>query len=115
MQWFLLALTCLATYRLTRLLVTDTLPIVSQPRYALVRFFATLDTQGHIIDGRRLGVIGWSIAYLVTCPWCMSAYVAAGLVALECRLLPHVTYPWLLWLAAWAVAPNIQTREPEDS
>lgn len=112
--WFLAVLTCLATYRVTRLIVTDTLPVIATPRWAVVRYLATLDRDGNITGARRWGTLGWSVAYLVTCPWCMSGWVAAGLVGTECLVLPHVPYPWLLWLGAWAVSPNIQAREPED-
>lgn len=113
MGWLLFVLTSLATYRVTRLLVTDTLPLVSTPRYALVRYLAVVDDEGRIRESRRWGVVGWSVAYLVTCPWCMSGWVAAALVGIECVALPHVSYPWLLWLAAWAVAPNVQAWERE--
>lgn len=113
-MWFLLVLTCLATYRVTRLLVEDTLPLVAIPRWHTLNFFCVLDSEGRIKSARRLGTVGWSIGYLVTCPWCLSAYVAAALVGLEVLTLDHVPYPWLLWLAAWAVSPNIQAREPKE-
>jgi len=113
--WFLLVLTCLATYRVTRLLVTDTLPLVAVPRYRVITYLVWTDpADGHIVAPRRWGTLGWSLAYLVTCPWCMSGWVAAALVVGECLTLRHVPYPWLLWLTAWAVSPNVQAREPRE-
>jgi hypothetical protein len=113
--WLLLVLTCLATYRVTRLLVTDALPLIAIPRYRIFSYLAVTNGNGEILGPRRWGTLGWSLAYLITCPWCMSGWVAAALVGTECLVLPHVPYPWLLWLAAWAVSPNIQAREREDA
>lgn len=63
--WLTVALVLLATWRLTRLLVADAFPPVAKPRQWVV---------GRFGDGS-------SVAYLVECPWCMSVWVGAAVVA----------------------------------
>lgn len=96
--WLLLALLTLTVHRITRLIVTDSLPVIAAPRDAIRRYFGQFDTLGNLTVGRQLGVVGWSIAYLLDCPWCMSIWVGTGLVfgALGPWSIP---LPWL-WVAA---------------
>jgi hypothetical protein len=116
--WILVVLTCLATHRATRLLTRDHLPLVAVPRAAIVNY---LDPPVRV-DGvdveppprRPLGVVGWSLAFLLECDWCMSVWVAAGIVALE--VYPFhldVPYPLLLGAAASTVTGLIAANEPD--
>lgn len=96
--WLLLVLILLATHRVTRLLTKDSLPIVDRPRAWIVATFGRADAAGNLVGGRRWGRLGWSIAYLWTCPWCMSVWVAAGLV-FGAGAWTSIPLPWL-WVAA---------------
>lgn len=75
----LLALDALAVFRLTRLAIADT---ITQPlRQWLIgsRPATTLD-----MGGERIMVAARPrLAIFVTCPWCVSPYVAAAIVALQ--------------------------------
>ena len=84
-----------AIWRATRLLVVDEWPPVRAVRDWFIRTFAQVDADGNMVGGRHLGGIGHAIAYIWTCPWCMSVYVG-GLVwwAADWRL--SVPYPWLI-------------------
>lgn len=84
-----------ATWRTTRLLVRDEFPPVRAVREWFIATFGVVDADGNIVGGRRLGGIGHAVAYLWTCPWCMSIWVAAGLVALAERWT-NVPLPWLV-------------------
>lgn len=96
--WFLLVLYVLATHRITRLAVEDKIPIIAKPRDAIVGYFGQFDATGTLVAGRQLGVVGWSVAYLLTCPWCMSVWVGAGLVFTLGGWV-STPLPWL-WVAA---------------
>lgn len=84
-----------AIWRATRLLVVDDFPPIRAVRDWFIRTFATVDGDGNMVGGRHLGGIGHAIAYVWTCPWCMSIYVGVGICALaDWRL--DVPYPWLI-------------------
>lgn len=78
---FLLALAVVGV-RLTRLLVVDEFPPVRALREWFVRTFAAVDRFGNVIRDRerwgRLAGLAYSVAYVWTCPWCMSVWVAAA-------------------------------------
>jgi hypothetical protein len=97
MSTLLVVLVLLATYRITRLLVADEFPPIRAPR--------------EWISDR------WpnsSVAYLVNCPWCTGAYVAAGIVAGVDWWTDHpVLTPALLIAAASGVAGLIAAVEPD--
>lgn len=85
----------LAIWRVTRLLVTDEFPPVRAVREWVVHTFGAMDADGKIVGGKHLGEIGYALAYLWTCPWCMSVWAGAVVVALaDWRL--SVPYPWLI-------------------
>jgi len=84
-----------ATWRTTRLLIRDEFPPVRALREWMIATWGVVDKDGHIVAGRRLGGLGYAFAYLWTCPWCMSIYVAAGLVALA-DWRASVPLPWLV-------------------
>jgi hypothetical protein len=90
-----------ATWRLTRLLVRDEFPPARTLREWVIATFGVVDEQGHIVAGRRLGGIGHAVAYLWTCPWCMSIWVSAGLVA-AADWRGSVPLPWLVGALAAA-------------
>jgi hypothetical protein len=83
MDWLLLVLAALATYRLTRLVTADK---ITEP------------VRGWVVDRSA-----WA-GYLVTCDWCLSIWVAPP-VAL-CAVLwgdNRLVLVVLLWLAVSAV------------
>jgi hypothetical protein len=118
MTWLLLVLTCLAVHRLTRLVTRDHLPLIAVPRERIVNY---LDPAG-VVDGvpvvptpvRPWGVVGWSLAFLLECDWCMSVWVAAGVVATEDVFL-HLGWltTVLVGLAASSVTGLITQHEPD--
>lgn len=73
----------LAGYRLTRLVVKDA--ILNRPRALLLRH-----APAKVIEG-------------TLCPWCVSAYLTAAVVALVV-VWGSVELPVVVWLAAWGVA-----------
>lgn len=84
-----------AIWRATRLLVVDDFPPIRAVRDWFIRTFAQVDTDGNMVGGKHLGGIGHAVAYVWTCPWCMSIYVGAAVCALaDWRL--SVPYPWLI-------------------
>jgi hypothetical protein len=60
---------------------------------------------------RPLGAFGASLAYLVTCPWCMGVWVGAALVFTTDAWFADVPYPWLTWAAAAAAAGLLTSWE----
>ena len=84
-----------ATWRVTRLLLRDEFPPVRALREWVIRTFGVVDQQGNITGGCRLGHVGYAVAYLWTCAWCMSIWIAAALVALADWQL-DVPMPWLV-------------------
>src|SRR5580765_3122143 len=96
--WLLVLLTCLATHRATRLLTRDHLPIIAVPRQKLVLWLdPAVEVNGIPIVPRPrypLGIFGRSLAFLLECDWCMSVWVAAGIVVAEWYLTDWpVPYP----------------------
>ena len=59
-----------ATFRLSRLVVEDEWP------FAPLRH--TIDAH---VDGRITGALAWWLAALVSCVWCVSMWIAAGVAA----------------------------------
>lgn len=121
--WLLVVLVCGATYRLTRLITRDQLPLVAWPREHLVGYwyppFAE-DGWRESHPGARphWGRLGHSLAYLITCDWCVSVYVAAAAVLAVSRWthwLPHPDWASAVALAltASAVTGLISQREPD--
>ncbi len=97
--WLLVTLATLAVFRLTRLIVADVFPPIRWARERLER-------------GPE-----W-LADLVSCHWCASAYVSAGVVALL-WLAPGVAAPVLTWAGVWgagALLADWQAKrdEPDD-
>jgi hypothetical protein len=101
----------LATHRLTRLVIRDAVPLVSRPRDWVLDTFGSYDSAGNLTRGRRWGVLGWSLAYVFTCDWCMSIWVGYGLL-LACWLTGvDMPVPWLLPLVASSITGLLAERE----
>lgn len=101
-----------AIWRLTRLLVSDDFPPVRATRDWFVRTFGVVDAEGNLTGGRRLGGIGYAIAYVWTCPWCMSPYVGALVWAVaDWRL--SVPFPWLILAAGSGLSGVMSWVESE--
>lgn len=101
-----------AIWRATRLLVVDDFPPIRAVRDWFIRTFAQVDADGNMVAGRHLGGIGHAIAYVWTCPWCMSIYVGAGIcAAADWRL--SVPYPWLIVAAGSGLSGVMAWLESE--
>lgn len=93
---------------LTRLLVADSFPPVAKVREWFIKTFAIIDEKGRIVGGKRWAVLGFSLAYVWTCRWCMSIYVGLVVWAIADWASPlSVPYPWLILvggriLAGWS-------------
>jgi hypothetical protein len=90
---FWLLVDALATYRLSRLLTRDSLPLVQAPRDAVLA---------------RWGHSSWS--ELAVCPWCISVWLGAGVVAAR-LLAPAAWTPVALVLAYSAVTGLLASHE----
>jgi hypothetical protein len=134
-HWMTVFLTCLATYRLTRFVTRDALPLVSVPRRWIDKNWNPFPddnvwdsykrspqaAKDIVIKALSDGGIksrptGWkrSIAYLIGCAWCTSIWVGAGVSAFV-MIFIGLSWPWfiLLWLTASAVTGLVAQREPE--
>lgn len=101
-----------AIWRITRLLVVDEWPPVRAVRDWTIRTFAVVDADGNMTGGKHLGGIGHAIAYIWTCPWCMSPYVGAGVwAAADWRL--DVPFPWLILAAGSGLSGVMSWIESE--
>lgn len=87
-----LAVDALATFRITRLVVED--EITSPIREAVWKRYDVSDTK---------------LGYFLTCPWCVSIWVGAGVVAAH-HVAPSVWKPVARTLAASAVTGMIASR-----
>lgn len=107
-SWLLVALVVLATYRVTRLVVVDEIPLVKIPRDKAVNWLEP-ETVG---KQAPWGEFGRSVAYLLGCPWCMSVWVGGALVWLTVWL-HGLPVPWLVWLAASSITGWAAQAESE--
>lgn len=96
--WLIYILIALATARVTRLLVADTIPVIAVPREWLHRWLDPRDKDNRKLSA-PLGSPGRSLAYLMTCEWCTSVYVATAVVFLTAEYV-SVPLPWLVVGAA---------------
>lgn len=88
---------CASTWRATRLLVKDDLPIVKRPRDAIV---------ARAGRGLETGHLRW-YGELITCPWCVSVWIAAAFT-LVTDLLVGLPVPVLMFGLAAAVAASYE-------
>lgn len=98
--WLLLVILSLATFRLTRLVVEDDLPPLLWLRVKI----ATMRPTKIVTPARgEPHADYWWLGQLITCPWCASAYVSAGLVGATWGLGYSLPVPIFFWLAVWAL------------
>jgi hypothetical protein len=138
MEILLVWLVWVATYRLTRLVTRDKIPLIDLPREAFVqRWGAYEGVKRQVHEGPRRNWIvrtwRWlfapefpairggntytnlvmkSLAYLWECDWCTSMWVGAALsyTVSEFVALP---YPWLVAVGASAATGLLATWEAE--
>lgn len=123
--WLLLIVMALATYRGTRLVVADTFPPILWARDRLAGGWRPLvggeryrddDLSYHVIDDvphRYVRRAKWSpfwLAELISCPWCASGWVAAGVTG-GVWALAGMPVPVLVWLAVWAASALLAGQE----
>jgi len=97
--WLTIFLIFLATFRVTRLIIEDTFPPIGVPRAKLLDFW-----------DKHWGALGRSLAYLFTCPWCMSVWVGGGLVWATTRWV-SVPMPFLVWAGTTAATGLLASLE----
>jgi len=102
-------LIALVVFRLTRLVIADTVPPLGWARTRLLRFWRP---EAHEPDQYRphWGGLGRSLAYLFTCPWCMSAWVGA-ITVWAFTLWVSVPLPVAAWIVSSAVTGLLATWE----
>jgi len=108
--WLLYLLIWLVIYRVTRLVLLDTVPPIGWARERVLNWLEPSPQWMFHRDGspRRpdarshLGGLGRSLHYLMTCPWCMSVWVGAATVYIF-TLYVDVPLPWAVWIAGSAV------------
>lgn len=103
----LLVLMTLATYRLTRLVVEDTFPPVAWIRERLTGHEPTLSEPYRVARWKL--VPAW-VGDLVSCCWCTSVWVSAGVVA-TVDLTVGLPLPLLAWGAVAAAAAWVSHLE----
>lgn len=138
--WLLIVCMILATYRASRLAARDTFPPVLWLRDRLAGGWRPLtdkeletqplpvmDEEHGVVTGHPLGSLmridgqvnryvrraKWSpywLAELITCPWCVSGWLSAAVVA-AVALTVGVPAPVLVWGAVWAGAALLASRE----
>ncbi|HET6481285.1 MAG TPA: DUF1360 domain-containing protein, partial [Actinoplanes sp.] len=95
-------------------LLIDKFPPVRWLRETFLRL-GTSDDEGNLTGGvgpRVLRGLTHSIAYVWTCPWCMSVWAGAGLVALA-DVWFSVPYPWLV-VAAGSLATGLASQREAE-
>lgn len=82
MTWLEFVIATMAIVSLTRFVVKDEFPPMRWVRDAILDTFGVFDGEGNLTGGRGRAAaskgIAHSIAYLFTCPWCMSFWVGVG-------------------------------------
>jgi hypothetical protein len=105
--WLLLLVMSLATYRLTRLVVEDDFPPVLWARHRLAGGWTGPDED---VPVHRASWVPQWLADLVSCPWCASGWIAAGVTAGVWAVV-GLPVPLLVWPAVWAVGALIAAQE----
>ncbi len=118
----------LTVYRLTRLITADAFPLFERPRTWLQahwdpfsdadwQAYRKLNREGqqricdalgikHVTETKR------AVAYLFSCAWCVSVWMAAGVVGVV-MVFSDLSWLWsvLLWFSASAMTGLIAQRE----
>jgi hypothetical protein len=123
----LLVVMSLGSYRLTRLVVTDDFPPVLWVRDRLVGGWrVATETEQKVLKEsgslskaangdllrethRAKWVPGW-LASLLSCSWCASGWVSAGVVGGSAATI-GVPAPALMWFAVWALSALVAAQE----
>ncbi len=101
-----------AVWRATRLLVVDSFPPVRAVREWFISVFGAVSPEGELVGGKRLGGVGFALAYVWTCSWCMSVWVGGAVwAAADWRL--SVPFPWLILAAGSALSGVMNMVEGE--
>lgn len=130
--WLLIACMAVANYRATRLIAKDDFPPVLWLRDRLAGGWRPLTTKEQDVVSRQPGgnqpyplreIRGvrnrwvtrakWSpywLAELVSCPWCVSGWLAAALTT-AVALTVGVPAPLLVWGAVWGASALLASRE----
>lgn len=137
--WLLLLVMSLAVYRLTRLVVSDTFPPVLWMRDRLVGGWRPLtlkESEGNplpvmeegqsatlarigglmMVDGevqryaQRWRRSPFWLAELLSCPWCASGWIAAGVTAGTWATV-GLPMPLLVWPAVWGAGALLAAQE----
>ena len=90
----------ITTWRVTRILVVENFPPTRAVRDWVLDTFGVFDESGAVVRGWRWGGLGYTIAYLWTCQWCMSVWVGALVYAAWWWLGPTVMLPVVVVAAA---------------
>lgn len=98
-DWLLILLTVLVTFRLTVLVTRDRITRVPRERLQ-----GWAESRWERRTGRTSDTDEWQseIAYLLSCPWCVSIWVG-GATVLAVGLTHDLPAPILVWLAASGV------------
>jgi hypothetical protein len=131
--WLLLIVLVLGSYRITRLVTRDDFPPVLWVRDKLAGGWRPLTTKeqesvytvepleprpwsSQVIDGvehryvKRWTRSPWWVADLISCPWCVSAYVSLVLVW-TAALTVGVPDPTFVWFAVWGASALLASKE----
>lgn len=121
--WFVAVLVSLATYRATRLITRDAVPLIAVPREAFVQRWgtyadaATEEEKRTAIGGKRTNLFMRSIAYLWECDWCASVWVSTGLTYAAWLFTDLGNEHWLISvliaLTASGATGFIASKEPD--
>lgn len=116
---FLLMLMVLTTFRVTWLITRDSIPLVRLPREWLLEkavenriedasYETVDDTAGEYV--RTYRGYWYHLADLVTCPWCVSVWVAGVVTLVTVLVSPAgLSMPWL-WFGATAGGAAIMAQ-----
>lgn len=124
-DWYTLAVLALATYRLTRLVIKDTLPPVLWLRHRLVGGWRPVPVGDKPLDPatptqmindvlnrpvyRASWVPEW-LSDLWSCPWCVSGWIA-GAVTAGADIVIGIADPVFTGFAVWALGALLASRE----
>lgn len=121
--WLLVILIFIATHRVTRLIVADSMPLLAAPREVFVRRWGrfgdavTKEDKRKTMSGKPTNAVMSSLAYLWECPWCASMYVAPAVTYLAWRWTPFGDQHWyiivLVALAASSVTGLVSQLESD--
>lgn len=111
MAALIVVLFVLATHRLTRLVIRDEVPLVAIPRDWILETFGAYSYDGTLTGGKRWGTLGWALAYVFTCDWCMSIWVGYVLLLVAWLTGVDMPVPWLVPLVASSITGLIAERE----